>query len=135
MASEVAYTLTAKVTTLAANADGDGVPDVADACKTKRGPVASAGCPDTDRDGLLDSMDRCATVAGLRADGCSTPANEKVVAFLDGKQVSSTSVMTRHGRYDVSGSVAAKAGTHTLTLVWYSGSTVVKTVSRSVSVR
>lgn len=135
MASEVTYTLTAKITTLAANADGDGVPDVTDACKTKRGPVASAGCPDTDRDGVLDTMDRCATVAGLGADGCPTPANEKVVAFLDGKQVSSTTVMTRHGRYDVSGSVAAKAGTHTLTLVWYSGSTVVKTVSRSVSVR
>jgi hypothetical protein len=135
MASEVGYTLTAKVTTLTANADGDGVPDIADACPKKAGPVAGGGCPDTDRDGIRDTKDRCATVAGLGVDGCPTAATEKVVALLDGKRVSSTYVMTRHGRDNVRGSVAAKPGTHTLTLVWYSGSTVVKTVSRSVTVR
>ena len=128
MAPEVTYTLTA-------NKDGDGVPDIADACKTARGPVEAGGCPDTDRDGIRDVNDRCAKVAGLATDGCPNAATERVVALLDGKQVSSTYVMTRHGRYDVSGSVAAKRGTHTLKLVWYSGSTVVKTATRTVTVR
>ncbi len=134
LSSSVAYTLTAKLTTLTANADGDGVPDVADACKKAKGPVASAGCPDTDRDGILDTKDRCPKVAGLGTDGCATAADEKVVALLDGTRVSSTSVMTRHGSYDVSGSAPASRGTHTLELVWYSGSKVVKKVSRSVTV-
>ncbi|HUR14016.1 MAG TPA: hypothetical protein VM097_05945 [Mycobacteriales bacterium] len=135
MSSEVGYTLTAKVTTVTANKDGDGVPDVADVCRSTRGPVESGGCPDTDRDGVLDTRDACAKVAGLRADGCPTAAAERVVAFLDGKSVGTTYVMTRHGSYDLGGSIAARPGTHTLKLVWYAGSTVVKTVSRSVTAR
>ncbi|MCW2680705.1 MAG: Thrombospondin type 3 repeat [Frankiales bacterium] len=134
-APSVDYTLTAKLTSLTANADGDAVPDIADVCKKAAGPASSGGCPDTDRDGVLDTKDTCAKIAGRQASGCPTAADEKVVAFLDGKQVSSTYAMTRHGRYDTSGSVAAKRGTHTLKLVWYSGSTVVKTVSSQVTVR
>ena len=130
----VAYTLTATLTTLTANADGDAVPDVADVCTGAAGPASSGGCADTDGDGVLDRTDRCPRVAGDRADGCATPRGERVVALLDGRQVSNSSVMTRHGRDDLSGSVAAPRGTHVLELVWYSGSSVVATARRSVTV-
>ena len=130
----VTYTLSAKLTTLTANKDRDAVPDIADACLTAAGPAASGGCPDTDRDGILDRRDKCATVAGTRADGCATGRDDKVVAFLDGKKVATSHAMTRHGKYDVAGSVAASRGTHTLKLVWYSGSKVVSSVTRTVTV-
>lgn len=133
--SEVTYTLTARITTLTDNADGDAVPDIADACKKQAGPAAGGGCPDTDADGTRDTKDRCPTAAGTGTDGCPTAKGETVVALLDGTRVSSTAVMTRHGRYDVRGSVAAAPGTHTLKLVWYAGSTVVRTASTQVSVR
>ncbi len=134
VATSVRYTVTTKTTALIANADGDGVPDIADLCKTKSGPVASGGCPDTDRDGLLDSRDSCPKAAGAGSNGCPTAANDKVVAFLDGTQVGVTYLMTRHGSYDFSGWATAKRGTHTLTLAWYSGPSLMKTVSRSVTV-
>ncbi len=112
------------------------MPDVADLCRTPAGPVDSAGCPDTDRDGILDLKRHAARRSpALAANGCADrPATSKVVALLDGKRVSSTTVMTRHGRYDVSGSVAARRGEHTLKLVWYSGSAVVQRTSRTVTV-
>lgn len=131
----VSYTVTAVLTSLTADADGDGVPDVADACRTKKGPASSGGCPDSDRDGVLDLRDACPRAAGRSLSGCPGTADEKVVAFLDGKQVSSSSVMTRHGRYDVSGSVPASRGTHTLKVVWYDGGKVVTSVTRTVTVR
>jgi hypothetical protein len=134
-APSVPYTLTAKLTTLTANLDGDGVPDVADRCKSKKGPINSGGCPDTDGDGILDIKDKCAKAASGHADGCPTAADEKLVAFLDGEQISSTHAMSRHGRYAATGSFEAPRGTHTLKLVWYSGSKVLQTVSRSVTVR
>jgi len=132
--SSVTYTLSAKVTTLTANADRDGVPDIADRCKHKKGPVESAGCPDTDRDGHLDINDACPKDAALGADGCPAKGHEKVVAYLDSRRVGITYAMTRHGSYAVSGSVAAKPGTHRLTLVWYAGSSVVKRITRTVTV-
>jgi hypothetical protein len=135
MASSVGYTVTVKLTTLTANADRDGVPDIADVCKRAAGPVESGGCPDSDRDGVMDRSDLCDDVAGRGADGCPNALTDKVVAFVDGKQVGTTYVMTRHGAYALSGSVAAKPGTHVLKLVWYAGSTVVQTTSRSVVVR
>ncbi|MCW2544883.1 MAG: Thrombospondin type 3 repeat [Frankiales bacterium] len=133
-ATPVTYTVTSELTTLTANADGDGVPDIADKCPTARGPVDSAGCPDTDRDGILDLNDRCPKVAGLAANGCPTASNDRVVALLDGKRVGMTYLMTRHGSYGFSGSTAARPGKHTLTLVWYAGSSVVKSISRALTV-
>jgi hypothetical protein len=134
LAPSVAYTVTAKVTTITANKDGDGVPDIADVCKRDPGPIASGGCPDTDHDGILDRNDKCAKVAGLGAFGCPTATDQKVVAFLDGKRVDTTYVMTLHGSYDFTGSAKAKPGKHRLKLVWYSGKTVVKQLTRTVRV-
>jgi hypothetical protein len=134
-APTVGYTVSAKVTTLTANADGDGVPDVADACKHRSGPILSGGCPDTDRDGILDRNDRCAEVAGLGTDGCPTKGNDRVVALVDGKRIATTYAMTRHGRYGFHGSALVSRGAHTLKLVWYAGGEVVRSVSRSVTVR
>ncbi|HVT21876.1 MAG TPA: hypothetical protein VHE57_10845 [Mycobacteriales bacterium] len=130
----VHYTVTAKVTTLTANADHDGVPDIADACRHDPGPVASGGCPDTDRDGILDRNDKCPKVAGLGAFGCPSPTDDKVVAYLDGKRVGTTYVMTLHGSYRFTGSTKATPGRHEIKLVWYSGSNVVKTLTHAVKV-
>jgi outer membrane protein OmpA-like peptidoglycan-associated protein len=51
--------------------DGDGIIDSEDKCPTVAGLKAFAGCPDTDNDGIQDSEDKCPTVAGIKAfDGC-----------------------------------------------------------------
>ena len=134
LSPSVHYTVTAKATTITANADGDGVPDIADACKHTPGPVNSAGCPDTDRDGILDSQDKCPTVAGLGAFGCPTSSDDTVVAFVDGKRVSTTYVVTLRGEYDFVGSAPATPGQHTLKLVWYSGAQIVTSASRKLTV-
>jgi outer membrane protein OmpA-like peptidoglycan-associated protein len=42
--------------------DGDGIPDAEDACPKEAGPKESQGCPvakDTDGDGIPDDIDRC----------------------------------------------------------------------------
>ena len=56
--------------------DGDGIPDIRDACPTERGPRKNDGCPldlfsdkgsdlpDFDRDGIWDELDECPEVAG-----------------------------------------------------------------------
>jgi hypothetical protein len=134
LSPSVHYTVSAKATTITANADGDGVPDIADVCKHAKGPMASGGCPDTDRDGILDNQDKCPKVAGLGAFGCPNAADDRVVAYVDGKRVDTTYVMTLHGAYTFAGSAAAPEGKHTLKLVWYSGSTAVKSVSRAVTI-
>jgi len=134
LSPSVNYTVAVKTKTLVANADGDGVPDVADVCKKDPGPVASAGCPDTDRDGILDRNDKCPKVAGLGAFGCPTATDDRVIALLDGKKVATTYVMTLHSPYAFKGSTAAKNGRHVLKLIWYSGSRIVKTASRALTV-
>ena len=134
LSPSVNYTVTANYKTLVANADHDGVLDAADVCKHARGPITSAGCPDTDRDGILDRNDKCPKVAGLGAFGCPNAADDKVIAFLDGKRVGTTYVMTLHGPYAFGGSTAAKKGKHTLKLVWYSGTKLVKTATRTLKV-
>jgi len=65
--------------------DGDGIPDMSDACPTDPGPAnddpKKNGCPrpkDTDGDGILDVDDACPTEPGLRSDdpkknGCPPP--------------------------------------------------------------
>ena len=93
------YTLTVKRTTVVADKDKDGVPDIADNCKKAKGPSAGGGCPDTDADSLFDKADKCPKVAGDGADGCPTRAGEKVVAYIDGKKVDAESVLTEHGGY------------------------------------
>jgi hypothetical protein len=130
----VHYTVTVKTKTLTANADGDGVPDIADLCKHVKGPMNADGCPDTDRDGILDNQDKCPKVAGLGAFGCPNSTDDRVVAYLDGKRVSTTYVMTLHGNYDFAGSATARPGRHLLRLVWLSGTTPVKSITRSVTV-
>jgi thrombospondin type 3 repeat protein len=54
------------------DSDGDGVYDSIDACKTDPGPAANHGCPpDGDHDGVPDAKDRCPTRAGSpTARGC-----------------------------------------------------------------
>jgi outer membrane protein OmpA-like peptidoglycan-associated protein len=65
--------------------DGDGIPDVSDACPTEPGPASDDpkknGCPrpkDTDGDGILDVDDACPTEPGPKSDdpkknGCPPP--------------------------------------------------------------
>ncbi len=51
--------------------DGDGVPDLDDACPDVPGRPEFKGCPDTDGDGIPDSEDACPNEAGPRdTQGC-----------------------------------------------------------------
>lgn len=53
------------------DADGDGVPDVLDACPLEAGPTLTNGCPDRDGDGVADKDDACPDQAGTLANkGC-----------------------------------------------------------------
>jgi outer membrane protein OmpA-like peptidoglycan-associated protein len=51
--------------------DGDGVPDLDDACPEIPGSPAAAGCPDADADGVVDAEDACPQQPGPReTQGC-----------------------------------------------------------------
>jgi hypothetical protein len=54
------------------DSDGDGVVDSIDVCRGDRGPAANGGCPpDGDHDGVADAKDRCPTSPGSpTAGGC-----------------------------------------------------------------
>jgi outer membrane protein OmpA-like peptidoglycan-associated protein len=64
--------------------DGDGVPDLEDACPDQPGPAETQGCPvakDTDGDGIPDDIDRCPLDPedkdGFQdEDGCPDPDND-----------------------------------------------------------
>lgn len=60
--------------------DKDGIIDSLDKCPTVPGLAKYEGCPipDTDKDGLNDEEDKCPTVAGLaRYQGCPIPDTDK----------------------------------------------------------
>ena len=84
--SGATYTLTAKVTPLGKDSDGDGLTDPGDQCAQQRGP-APTGCPDADLDGVPDKSDECAGQAGTRTDGCPHAATEWVKVYVDGTLV------------------------------------------------
>lgn len=51
--------------------DGDGVPDLEDACPDLPGKAEFAGCPDTDGDGIVDAEDACPNEVGPKeTQGC-----------------------------------------------------------------
>jgi len=51
--------------------DGDGVPDIEDACPGVAGKAMFRGCPDSDNDGVIDRKDKCPNEAGpIVTDGC-----------------------------------------------------------------
>jgi iron complex outermembrane receptor protein len=49
--------------------DGDGVPDLSDACPSLAGLASLYGCPDKDGDGVADKDDKCPDVAGIKIFG------------------------------------------------------------------
>eukprot|EP00611_Tribonema_gayanum_P024957 TRINITY_DN558_c0_g1_i1.p1 TRINITY_DN558_c0_g1~~TRINITY_DN558_c0_g1_i1.p1 ORF type:complete len:295 (-),score=1.93 TRINITY_DN558_c0_g1_i1:125-1009(-) len=60
--------------------DGDGIVDSKDKCPTVAGIAKYDGCPvpDTDGDGINDDNDKCPTVKGLsKYDGCPVPDTDK----------------------------------------------------------
>jgi OOP family OmpA-OmpF porin len=60
--------------------DGDGIIDSLDKCPTVAGLAKYDGCPvpDTDKDGINDEEDKCPTVPGLaRYQGCPIPDTDK----------------------------------------------------------
>ncbi len=126
------YTLTVRRTTLVADQDRDGVPNVADDCKKAAGPSAGGGCPDTDADSLFDKDDACPRVPGDGSDGCPTRAGEKVVLYIDGTKVDAESVVTGRGAYVVDLAARIRPGKHRLVLKWLDGGKVVSKVSRTV---
>lgn len=126
------YTLTIKRTTVVADRDDDHVPDIADNCPSAKGPSAGGGCPDSDDDTTNDSDDACPNVPGIGADGCPVAGGERVVAYLDGKQVDSASVVTLHDgmRFDLAAPVSR--GSHELKVCWYDGGRLVATARRTL---
>ncbi|HPH23557.1 MAG TPA: OmpA family protein [Chitinophagaceae bacterium] len=60
--------------------DKDGIVDSLDKCPTVAGIAKYKGCPipDTDKDGINDEQDKCPTVAGLaKYQGCPIPDTDK----------------------------------------------------------
>jgi hypothetical protein len=129
------FTLTAKATSVVKDTDKDGVPDVADACRTAKGPSTGAGCPDSDGDGLFDRDDRCPTKASVSANGCPTKADERVEMYVDGRKVASRTVVTKHGSAGFT--LAARAGSlgrgqHVVEIRWIRDGKVVSRTKRTV---
>jgi OmpA-OmpF porin, OOP family len=63
-----------------ADTDKDGIIDSLDKCPTVAGPAKYEGCPvpDTDKDSLNDDEDKCPQLAGLaRYQGCPIPDTDK----------------------------------------------------------
>ncbi|NDA61110.1 MAG: OmpA family protein [Chitinophagia bacterium] len=63
-----------------ADTDKDGIIDTEDKCPTVAGLAKYGGCPipDTDKDGINDEMDKCPTVPGLaKYNGCPIPDTDK----------------------------------------------------------
>lgn len=64
--------------------DGDGVPDLEDACPGVAGKAMFKGCPDTDNDGIIDSKDKCPNEAGpIATDGCPVNVNSGIDDSVD----------------------------------------------------
>ncbi|MBL8636349.1 MAG: OmpA family protein [Myxococcales bacterium] len=56
------------------DSDGDGIVDTIDKCPTAAGLPVNAGCPDqdSDSDGVVDRLDKCPSEAGIKEnDGCA----------------------------------------------------------------
>lgn len=54
--------------------DGDGIVDSLDRCPTIAGLLKFNGCPDTDKDGIPDASDKCPTIFGKeKYHGCPPP--------------------------------------------------------------
>jgi len=124
-AGEVAYHVTAKITTVIKDDDADGVPDVADVCVTAPGPYAGGGCPDADGDQVLDRFDACRTVAGIGADGCPTARGEKIVVTVDNVVVGREWIVTQHGSDAFQLSAPVHGRRHTVKITWYAAGKVV----------
>jgi outer membrane protein OmpA-like peptidoglycan-associated protein len=61
-----------------ADGDGDGIVDSLDACPDVAGLKEFNGCPDTDKDGIVDKEDKCPTEPGLaKYGGCPIPDTDK----------------------------------------------------------
>jgi hypothetical protein len=90
------------------DSDGDGVYDSVDVCKADPGPAANGGCPpDGDRDGLPDAKDRCPTRAGSpTASGCP------VLAALIGQNFASRTRVREIYVTDVVGNTTLRAFCH-----------------------
>jgi outer membrane protein OmpA-like peptidoglycan-associated protein len=73
------------------DADGDGVPDAADACPRERGLASRGGCAaplDDDRDGVANDVDLCPSehpfgAADPKRAGCPAPADSDGDGVLD----------------------------------------------------
>ncbi|MEO6759384.1 MAG: thrombospondin type 3 repeat-containing protein, partial [Saprospiraceae bacterium] len=77
--------------------DGDGVPDLTDACPDLPGVASLMGCPDRDQDGVTDAEDRCPDVAGTMAlMGCPDRDNDGV-SDLDDACPDVAGTMAMHG--------------------------------------
>lgn len=126
------YTLSATVTPLGGDSDGDGVNDPDDACPTVPGTVPT-GCPDADGDGVADPDDVCPNTPGNGADGCPIAATEHVHVYVDGELAATEDVDTTNGPDSFALSVDVSPGNHELRIDWKDDGKVIATASRTVT--
>jgi hypothetical protein len=128
------FTVTARSTTVVEDSDGDGVPDVADACVRDRGPSTGAGCPDRDADGLFDSADRCPTKASASTTGCPTREDERVQLWVDGRKVAERTVVSRGApaAFRLASAGPVGPGQHRVEVRWVRDGRVVARSARTV---
>ena len=129
-ATGVVYTLTAIVDP---DTDGDGVTDSLDQCPDVMGSPPT-GCPDSDGDGVADPDDICPDEPGNGADGCPINPTEHVHVYVDGVLAASQDVDTANGpdAFDIPVQVAE--GTHELRVDWEEEGQVLATTSLTVIV-
>ncbi|MBI1782901.1 MAG: OmpA family protein [Sphingobacteriales bacterium] len=78
--------------------DKDGVIDSLDACPTVPGPASLNGCPDTDGDGILDKDDACPDKKGtIKYKGCPVPDTDGDGINDDEDKCPSVSGLARYG--------------------------------------
>jgi len=126
------YTLTATITPLGGDADGDGVIDGDDRCPVEPGPAPS-GCPDTDGDGVPDLDDVCPNVPGNGNNGCPVEATEHIRVYVDGNLVASQDVDTTDAPDSFSLTVNIDPGTHDVRIDWENEGEVLATATRTVT--
>jgi hypothetical protein len=91
--------------------------------------------PDSDGDGVADSIDACPTQAGAGNDGCPIAAIEHVLVYVDGALAGTQDVDTANGPDGFDLPVTLSVGTHQLRTEWERRGKVLATDERTITRR
>jgi hypothetical protein len=127
------YSLAATIVTPDPDTDADGVADSLDQCPSLPGAVSASGCPDADNDGVSDLVDKCPGKTGNDAEGCLTGAPGQVNVYVDNVLVGSEPVDVRHHSDTFNIPATLTPGNHELRTEWVDRGKVVATDRRTVT--